>query len=203
VPRFDGDRLVIASHNAGKVREIGDLLAPFAVHVTSVADLGLPVPEETETSFEGNARIKARAAAQASGLPALSDDSGLAVDALGGAPGVHTADWAETPQGRDFGRAMARLHADCVKAGAPEPWRARFVCALCLAWPDGPDWVTRGEVAGRIVWPPRGERGFGYDPVFVADGEHETFGEMDPARKHAISHRARAFAALVAECFDG
>lgn len=202
MPRFEGDRLVIASHNAGKVREIGALLAPFAVRVTSVADLGLPVPAETETSFEGNARVKAEAAARASGLPALSDDSGLAVDALGGAPGVYTADWAETPTGRDFDHAMKRLRQELATSGVEPPWHARFVCALCLAWPDGRNLITCGEVAGQVIWPPRGARGFGYDPVFVADGDRETFGEMDPARKHAISHRARAFSALVAACFD-
>ena len=203
MPRFEGDRLVIASHNAGKVGEIADLLAPFDVAVTSVAELGLPVPEETKETFEGNARIKAQAAAAATGLPALADDSGLAVEALGGAPGVHTADWAETPDGRDFGHAMARLREELRAAAVEPPWRARFVCALCLAWPDGTDWVTLGEVHGQVVWPPRGEKGFGYDPVFVAEGVRETFGEMDPAHKHAISHRASAFAALVAECFDG
>lgn len=192
-----GERLVIASHNAGKVREIGALLTPFGLTVTAAADLDLPVPEETETSFAGNARIKARAAAVTAGLAALSDDSGLCVDALGGAPGVYTADWAETPAGRDFAMAMQRVWSELESAAAPEPRRATFVCALCLALPDGSDRVFEGRVGGRIVWPPRGDRGFGFDPVFQPDGETETFGEMDPDRKHAMSHRARAFEQLI------
>lgn len=195
--KLAGGRLVIASHNAGKVREIGDLLGPYGLQTVSAADLGLAVPEETEDSFAGNARIKAHAAAEASGLPALSDDSGLCVDALDGAPGVHTADWAETPAGRDFGIAMARVQDLLDARGAPEPRRAAFVCTLCIAWPDGADALYEGRVEGRLVWPPRGELGFGYDPVFVPEGEHLTFGEMAPAEKHKMSHRARAFAKLV------
>ena len=195
-----GPRLVVASHNEGKVREIRELLAPYGLETVSAGELGLPVPEETETSFEGNAALKARAAAGAAGLPALADDSGLAIDAIGGRPGVHTADWAETPQGRDFDLAMRKSHDALVEAGAAEPWTARFVCVLCLAWPEGEVATFRGEAEGRVTWPPRGERGHGYDPVFVPDaGEGAlTFAEMDPAAKNAISHRADAFARLTA-----
>lgn len=196
--RLDAGRLVLATHNAGKAREIGALLAPYGIEVVTAADLGLPVPEETEATFAGNARIKAHAAAVASGLPALSDDSGIEVDALGGAPGVHTADWAETPGGRDFPMAMARLWSELEAISAPEPRRARFRCTLCLAWPDGEDAIFDGRVEGRVVWPMRGANGFGFDPVFLPDGETETFGEMAPERKHAMSHRADAFAKLVA-----
>jgi XTP/dITP diphosphohydrolase len=193
---------VIASHNAGKVREIGALLAPFGIDCVSAGALGLPEPAETETSFEGNARLKAHAAASAAGLPALSDDSGIAVELLGGAPGVHTADWAATPQGRDYGRAMEKVWTLVSRLGAPEPFRARFVCVLSLAWPDGHDETVRGEAPGRLCWPPRGDRGFGFDPMFVPDaGEGGlTFAEMDPDAKHAISHRAEAFRRLVAAC---
>ena len=201
--RLDGGRLVVASHNAGKVREIGDLLAPWGVETVSAGALGLAVPDETEETFEGNARIKAHAAARASGLPALADDSGLAVDALDGAPGVRSADWAETPEGRDFGRAMNLLWERVQARGAREPLTARFVCCLCLAWPDGHDEVFLGTVGGRLVWPPRGARGFGYDPMFAPDGRDETFGEMAPEEKHGLSHRADAFARLVAACFGG
>ncbi|MEE4118831.1 MAG: non-canonical purine NTP pyrophosphatase [Paracoccaceae bacterium] len=200
---FGGGRLVIASHNAGKVREIGHLLAPFGAEVISAGDLHLVEPDETEDSFSGNARIKAHAAARASGLPALSDDSGLSVTALGGDPGVRTADWAETESGRDFRVGMERVWTALGEAGARAPFPAHFTCALCLAWPDGEDAVFSGEVHGTLVWPPRGDKGFGYDPMFLPDGEEETFGEMEPERKHAMSHRARAFAALVAGCFGG
>jgi XTP/dITP diphosphohydrolase len=199
--RFAGGRLVIASHNTGKIREIGELLAPFGVEVVSARELGFEEPEETETTFEGNARIKAHAAAAASGLPALSDDSGIEVDALGGAPGVYTADWAETGNGRDFVMAMTRLWDELEAMAAPEPRACRFRCTLCLAWPDGHDEVFDGAVEGRVVWPMRGEQGFGFDPVFLPDGETETFGEMASARKHAMSHRARAFEKLVRACF--
>jgi XTP/dITP diphosphohydrolase len=194
--------MVVASHNAGKVREIGDLLAPFGVETVSAGDLGLPEPAETEETFAGNARIKAHAAAAASGLPALADDSGLSVDALGGAPGVHTADWAETPAGRDYAAAMRKVWDKLEAAAAPEPRTARFVCCLCLAWPDGHDETFLGTVEGRVVWPPRGERGFGFDPVFVPEGGAESFAEMAPEAKHAISHRADAFRQLVAACFE-
>lgn len=199
--RFASPRLVVASHNAGKVREIGDLLAPFGVATVSAGELGLPEPAETENSFSGNARIKAHAAATATGLAALADDSGLAVDALGGAPGVRTADWAETPRGRDYPAAMAKVWQRLDALAAPEPRTARFVCCLALAWPDGHDEVFTGTVEGRVVWPPRGARGFGFDPMFLPQGRALTFGEMDPAEKHTISHRADAFAQLVAACF--
>ena len=196
-----GETLVIASHNAGKVREIGALLEPFGVQVISAGDLGLDEPEETEDTFAGNARIKAHAAAKASGKVALSDDSGIQVDALDGAPGVYTADWAETGNGRDFPMAMAKVWDLLEEKNAPEPRTARFCCTLCLAWPDGEDAIFEGTVDGRIVWPMRGNQGFGFDPIFLPDGESETFGEMDPAKKHAMSHRADAFAKLVSACF--
>lgn len=184
---------MVASHNAGKVREIDDLLKPFGIDAVSAADLGLPEPEETEDSFVGNARLKALAAARAAGLPALADDSGLCVDALDGAPGIHSARWAG-PQ-RDFALAMRNVEErlQARKATTPEARRAHFACALCLAWPDGTSEVFEGRVDGALVWPPRGENGFGYDPVFQPDGHAETFGEMAPADKHAMSHRARAF----------
>jgi XTP/dITP diphosphohydrolase len=200
--RFPGGRLVVATHNRGKLAEIAALLAPFPAEVVSAADLGLPEPAETEKTFIGNARIKAHAAAAASGLPALADDSGIEVDALGGAPGVHTADWAEIPGGgRDFTRAMRRTWAELERARAPLPRTARFRCTLVLAWPDGHDEIFEGAVEGRCVWPMRGGRGHGYDPMFQPDGYALTFGEMDPAEKNRISHRAVAFDRLVAACF--
>jgi len=192
-----GQKVVIASHNKGKLREIADLLHPLGIETVSAGDLGLDEPEETENTFAGNARIKAHFAARASGLPALSDDSGLMVDALDGAPGVHTAGWAETPNGRDFHMAMRKVWDLLEEKQAPEPRTARFCCTLCLAWPDGADEVFEGTVEGRLVWPLRGERGFGFDPMFQPDGKDQTFGEMDPAEKHAMSHRAVAFAKLV------
>ena len=200
--RFDGDKLVIASHNAGKIREIGALLEPFGVSVVSAGDLGLEEPEETEDTFAGNARIKAHFAAKASGLPALSDDSGITVDALDGQPGVYTADWAETPNGRDFPMAMTKVWELLEAKGTPHPRGAAFNCTLCLAWPDGHDELFEGIVRGHVSWPMRGDQGFGFDPIFVPDGFTETFGEMDPAKKHEMSHRADAFAKLVAGCFD-
>lgn len=200
--RFEGERLVVASHNAGKVREIGVMLAPFGVQTVSAGELGLPVPDETETTYQGNAAIKALAAARAADLPALSDDSGISIDALGGEPGVYAADWAETPNGRDFGLAMRKVHERLTSCAAPEPWTARFTCALCLAWPDGHTETFLGHVEGRVVWPPRGEQGFGYDPIFIRDGEEMTFGEMEPERKHADNHREKAFKQLVAGCFQ-
>jgi len=201
VRKFDGRQLVLASHNAGKLREIAALLAPFGIEVTSAADHGLDEPEETETTFAGNARIKAHVAAKGTGLPALSDDSGIAVEALDGAPGVHTADWAETPQGRDFVMAMEKLWTKLEEIDAPAPRRAAFCCTLCLAWPDGHDEIFEGRVEGQVVWPIRGAEGFGFDPVFLPDGETETFGEMDPEKKHGMSHRAHAFRKLVDGCF--
>lgn len=199
--KFGGGKLVIATHNKGKLREISALLTPFDVEVIGAAALGLTEPAETEDSFAGNARIKAHYAAQATGLPALSDDSGIMVEALDGAPGVFTADWAETPDGRDFSQAMKKVWDLLEQRKAPEPRRASFNATLCLAWPDGHDEVFVGRVDGRIVWPMRGIKGFGFDPIFQPDSYTETFGEMDPTRKHAISHRADAFAKLVAGCF--
>lgn len=194
--RFTGDRLVIATHNAGKLAEIAALLRPFGVAVSGAGALGLAEPEETGATFEANAELKARAAAEASGLPALADDSGLVVPALGGAPGIYSARWAG-PE-RDFARAMAAVEA---RLGDAAERRASFVACLTLAWPDGHVETVRGEVEGQLVFPPRGTRGFGYDPIFVPAGGGETFGEMDPAAKHAISHRAAAFRQLVAACF--
>lgn len=199
--RFAGDHLLVATHNKGKLEEIADLLAPFGVTLSSNADHGLPEPAETETTFVGNARIKAHAAAQATGLPALSDDSGITIDGLGGAPGVYTADWAETPQGRDFGMAMERAWAEMEAAKAPFPRLAQFRCTLVLAWPDGHDEVFEGVMPGQIVWPMRGDQGHGYDPIFQPDGYTQTFGEMDRWEKNKISHRADAFAKLIAGCF--
>ncbi len=195
-------RLVIASHNAGKVKEINDLVAPFGIEAVSAADLGLPAPEETEKSFAGNAAIKALAAATAAGLPALADDSGLEVAALGGAPGVYTADWAETPAGRDFYLAMGRVERELAASGSGDR-SARFVCCLCLAWPDSHLETFTGTVEGALAWPPRGTMGFGFDPVFVPAGRAKTFAELDPATKHAISHRADAFRQLTAACLQG
>lgn len=196
--RFAGDTLVIATHNPGKLREIAELLGPYVPHVRSAGELGLPEPEETGDSFRANAEIKARAAAAASGLPALADDSGLAVAALGGRPGIHSARWAGPD--RDFRAAMERVWQALPPGADPA---ARFVCALALAWPDGHLEVVEGRVEGRLVWPPRGTRGFGYDPMFLPDGHDITFGEMDPEAKHRISHRADAFRQLVARCFAG
>ena len=191
--RLEGGRLTVASHNPGKVAEIADLLGPFGIEAVSAGSLGLPEPEETGATFAANAALKA-VAASAAGLPALADDSGLAVHALGGAPGIFSARWAGPA--RDFGVAMGRVHAEL----GGRPRGAEFVCVLALAWPDGHVETFEGRIAGRLVWPPRGERGFGYDPIFVADGHELTFGEMRPEAKHAISHRARAFARLADGC---
>lgn len=199
--KFSGDRLLVATHNKGKLEEIAKLLEPFGISVTSAGEMGLPEPAETETTFVGNARIKAHAAAQATGLPALSDDSGITVDGLGGAPGVYTADWAETPNGRDFGMAMAKTWALLEEAKAPLPRAAQFRCTLVLAWPDGHDEVFEGVMAGQVVWPARGNQGHGYDPIFQPDGSDLTFGEMDRWQKNEISHRADAFRKLVEGCF--
>uniref|UniRef100_UPI004047C0DB RdgB/HAM1 family non-canonical purine NTP pyrophosphatase n=1 Tax=Yoonia sp. TaxID=2212373 RepID=UPI004047C0DB len=199
--RFDGKELVVATHNSGKLDEIQALLRPFGITLSSNADHGLPEPEETETTFAGNARIKAHAAAKATGLPALADDSGIEIDGLGGAPGVYTADWAETPDGRDFVMAMTRSWHELEAANAPQPRTARFCCTLVLAWPDGHDEVFAGVMAGQIVWPMRGDQGHGYDPIFQPEGYDITFGEMDRWEKNKISHRADAFAKLVAGCF--
>jgi XTP/dITP diphosphohydrolase len=193
-------RLVVATHNRGKLAEIRALIGAHPVELVAAGDLGLPEPEETETSFLGNARIKAHAATRATGLPALADDSGIEVDALDGAPGVHTADWAVTPDGRDFRLAMTRTWEALEAAGAPEPRTARFRCTLVLAWPDGHDEVFEGRVEGRCVWPMRGAQGHGYDPMFQPDGHDVTLGQMSAAEKNRISHRARAFERLVAAC---
>jgi len=194
MPRLSG-RLVVASHNSGKVREIGALLAPLGVEAISAASLGLPEPEETETTFAGNARLKAEAAASGSGLPALSDDSGLEVCALGGDPGVYSARWAG-PE-KDFKAAMERVWRELTERGATD-LSARFVCALALARPGEPTQVFEGEARGVIVWPPRGEKGFGYDPIFLAEGQTRSFGEMTHEEKLPLTHRARAFEQLLA-----
>ena len=196
--RFTGRRIVVASHNAGKVAEIADLLAPYEIRAVSAGTLGLPEPEETGATFEENAAIKALASASAAGEAALSDDSGLAVAALGGEPGIHSARWGG-PR-RDFALAMRRVE-DALPPDAARD--AAFVCALALAWPDGHVDIFAGRVEGRLVWPPRGTRGFGYDPIFVPEGGGLTFGEMEPDAKHAISHRADAFGKLAADCLAG
>ncbi|MDO6586445.1 RdgB/HAM1 family non-canonical purine NTP pyrophosphatase [Salipiger sp. 1_MG-2023] len=199
--KFTGDRLLVATHNAGKLVEIADLLKPHGVSVVGAAEMNLPEPLEDGTTFVHNARLKAHAAAKATGLPALSDDSGIEIDALNGAPGVYTADWAETPNGRDFVMAMTRAHDELIASGAPQPWTARFCCTLVLAWPDGHDEVFPGVMEGQIVWPMRGNQGHGYDPVFQPSGHDITFGEMDRFEKNRISHRADAFNKFVTGCF--
>ena len=199
-----GTKLVVASHNKGKVREIGDLLEPYGLEVVSAGELGLPEPVEDGETFAANALIKAAAAAEKSGLIALSDDSGLAVDALDGAPGIHSARWAGAS--KDFALAMRNIEEAIIAKGAttPEKRRAHFVCALCLATPDGQHKIYEGRVDGTLVWPPRGQNGFGYDPMFLSDGYDITFGEMEPDAKHAISHRANAFSLLIKDQFgDG
>ena len=199
-------KLVIASHNAGKVREIRALLEPFGIDPVSAGDLGLPEPEETGTTFAENALLKAHASAQGSGLPALADDSGLCVAALGGAPGVYTADWAERQAyeggpGRDWYMAMGKVEGKLAELGADVDRNGYFICTLALAWPDGHSEVFEGRVHGTLTWPPRGTLGFGYDPVFVPLGRTQSFAELDPAEKHAMSHRADAFAKLVKAVF--
>ncbi|MEM8697032.1 MAG: RdgB/HAM1 family non-canonical purine NTP pyrophosphatase [Pseudomonadota bacterium] len=199
-------KLVIASHNPGKVREIGDLLGPHGMDVVSAGELGLPEPEETGTSFAENALIKARAGAQGSGHVALADDSGLCVDALDGAPGVYTADWAEADgfeggPGRDWYMAMGKVEGKLAELGPDTDRGAHFACTLALAWPDGHSEVFEGRVVGHLTWPPRGTLGFGYDPVFVPGGQTHTFAEIAPEEKHAISHRADAFAKMLKAVF--
>lgn len=207
--------IVVASHNAGKVREINDLIGPFGFSARSAADLDLPVPVEDGTTFEENASIKALSAASATGLPAMADDSGLCIDALEGAPGIYTADWAEKPDGsgRDFAMAMQKVENALAEKGASSPAQrgARFVAVLCIAWPDGHLEYFRGEVEGEIIWPPRGDAGFGYDPVFKPQGHNRSFGEMSAEEKHGwnpdsaddgLSHRARAFAKLARTCLS-
>ena len=195
--KLDPGKLVIASHNKGKVLEIGDLMRPFNVEAVSASALDLPEPEETESTFTGNAALKARAAAQDSELPALSDDSGLAVTALNGAPGIYSARWAGEP--RDFGAAMEKVRLALEELDT-EDYSAHFVCALCLAWPDGHEEIFEGAIHGHLTFPPRGDLGFGYDPIFVPVGDSRTFGEFEPEEKHKISHRARAFKRLVEAC---
>jgi XTP/dITP diphosphohydrolase len=199
--RFAGDTLALATHNPGKLREIAALVAPFGIATRSAGDLGVAEPEETGTSFAANAELKAEATARAAGLPALADDSGLVVPALDGQPGIYSARWAGPD--KDFFAAMQRIDTELRERTANDrpARRAYFVCALCLAWPDGHVEHFEGRVDGDLIWPPRGDRGFGYDPLFVPDGYEQTFGEMDPDEKHMISHRARAFANLVDACF--
>jgi len=195
-----GPKLVIATHNAGKLREIRELLAPHGVECVGAGELGLPEPEEIGNSFVDNAELKAREAADLSGLPALADDSGISVDALHGLPGIFSARWAEDEEGnRDFGRAMQRVWNEVAAAGPEAGYDAHFTCALAIAWPDnGQTESFEGKVFGTLVWPPRGDKGFGYDPMFVPNGDERTFGEFEPDEKHAISHRAEAFRNLVA-----
>ena len=201
--RLAAGKLVVASHNQGKIDEITALLAPFGMEVVSAVALGLDEPEETGDSFAANAKLKAHAAAQAAGLPALADDSGLVVDALDGAPGIYSARWAERPEGgRDFAYAMERVEKELAEKSEASR-AAHFICVLALAWPDGKAGLFEGRVNGHLVWPPRGANGFGYDAMFCPEGYGETFGEMAAARKHAMSHRARAFEKLVRDCFDG
>ncbi len=196
--QFTDEKILVASHNPGKVREIQDLLRPFDVEAISAAKLGLEEPEETGRTFTENALIKAYAAAKQCGFASLSDDSGLCVEALDGEPGIHSARWAGAE--RDFNLAMAKVHAELEKT-AVDNRRAYFVCALCLVWPEGKAETFEGRVYGTLIWPPRGDKGFGYDPMFVPEGHHITFGEMEPDEKHAMSHRARAFEQLTDACF--
>jgi XTP/dITP diphosphohydrolase len=197
VRKLSGTRLVVASHNPGKVREIADLIAPWNLQAISVGELGLPEPDETEPTFVGNALLKARAAAAGARLPALADDSGLCVDALDGAPGIYSARWAGPS--KDFSLAMEEVHRRMRASGRPSR-SAWFICALAIAWPDGVEASFEGRIDGELVWPPRGSRGFGYDPMFVPEGHSLTFGEMEPQAKHAMSHRARAFRQFVEAC---
>lgn len=201
-----GTKIVVASHNQGKVREIRDLLRPFGLETISAAELDLPEPDETEVTFSGNAKLKAVAAATASGFPALSDDSGLAVNSLNGEPGIYAARWAELPsieqdtygERRDFDMAMWHVND---RLGDNPNRRARFICALCLAWPNGETRVYEGTVEGEMIWPPRGDKGFGYDPMFQQLGSNKTFAEIESAAKHAVSHRADAFAKFLTDQF--
>lgn len=200
--KFTDKKLLVATHNAGKLEEIVSILAPFGIEVVGAKALNLPEPDETEDTFVGNARIKAHAAAKATGLPALADDSGIEVDCLNGAPGVFTADWATTPTGRDFTMAMEKTWKACDDIAAPAPRIARFRSTLVLAWPDGHDEVFAGKVEGQLVWPMRGKLGHGYDPMFQPDGYDITFAEMDADEKNQISHRADAFRQFV-KVFEG
>lgn len=196
--RFLERKLLVATHNAGKLEEMRALFAPHGIEVIGAAGMGLDEPAETETSFVGNARIKARAAMAATGLPVLADDSGITVDGLDGAPGVHTADWAATPDGRDFMQAMQRTWDELEARGVPEPRTAQFRATLLMLWPDGHEEVFEGVAPGRLVWPPRGRLGHGYDPIFLPEGHDRTYAEMTAEEKNAISHRAEAFRKLKA-----
>ena len=196
--KFEGRKLLVATHNAGNREEMRQMFAPLGIEVVGAADFGLPEPEETETSFAGNARIKARSAMELSGLPVLADDSGITVDGLDGAPGVYTADWAKTPDGRDFMQAMRRTWEELEARGVPEPRTAQFRATLLMMWPDGHEELFEGIAPGRLVWPPRGGAGHGYDPIFVPDGHDRTYAEMSAEEKNAISHRADAFRKLSA-----
>lgn len=199
--RFTEKELLVATHNQGKLEEIAHLFADYDIFIRGAKELNLIEPAETETSFVGNSRIKAHAAAKATGLPALADDSGICVDALGGAPGVYTADWAETPNGRDFDMAMQRVHEELEKLDPNIAKTASFNCVFVLAWPDGHDEVFEGKVEGELVWPTRGQEGHGYDPIFQPYGYEKTFGEMNRWEKNKISHRGVAFQKLLAGCF--
>lgn len=196
-----GSSLLFATHNAGKAEEARALLAPYGIRLISAADLELPVPEETESTFEGNAILKAAAATAITGLPALADDSGLCVEALDGDPGVRTADWAEVPGGRDFAVAMERTHAALMKRHAPQPWTASFRCVLALSLPGKECELFSGRVDGHLVWPVRGITGHGYDPMFLPVGATQTLGEMSLNEKNRVSHRARAFDLFLSRCF--
>ena len=201
MPRLTGAEILLATGNAGKRDEFAALLAPYGCTVRSLADFGLPEPEETEVSFAGNAKIKALAGARASGLPTLADDSGLVIDALAGSPGIYTADWAETATGRDFSVAMHKTWGYLVATGQVAPLKATFFCTLALAWPDGATEIYEGRLDGQIVWPMRGTLGHGYDPIFQPNGYDVTLGELPPATKNQISHRADAVRKLVLGCF--
>lgn len=201
--KFEGDKLLVATHNKGKLAEITDILAPYGITIVGAAEMDLEEPEETEDTFVGNARIKAHAAARATGLPALSDDSGITIDALDGAPGVYTADWAETENGRDFMMAMTRANDEITAKGPDAPRTAQFRCTLVIAWPDGHDEVFEGVMPGSLTWPIRGKDGFGYDPMFIPEGLDMTCAQMPKEEKNKISHRGRALQKFVQGCFGG
>jgi XTP/dITP diphosphohydrolase len=196
------DTIVIATHNEGKLLEISNLFSKFKLNVLSVSEFNLKEPIETEDNFIGNARIKAHFAAKNSNLLSLSDDSGIMVDGLNGAPGVYTADWATTQNGRDYNLAMTKVWALLEKNNIPSPRTAHFICVLCLTWPDGHDEIFEGKVSGKITWPMRGENGFGFDPIFIPNGHKKTFGEMNPNEKHKMSHRSIAFGKLINACLS-
>tara|TARA_B100000989_G_scaffold117218_1_gene86235 strand:+ start:2814 stop:3425 length:612 start_codon:yes stop_codon:yes gene_type:complete len=200
--KFTGSELVIATHNQGKLEEIRHLFEPFKIRIKGANELNLIEPDETDNTFVGNARIKAHSAAKLSNLPSLADDSGITIDALNGAPGVYTANWAETSSGRDFVYAMEKTHNALTEVDASYPRTAQFRCTLVLAWPDGYDEAFEGVIEGSLVWPMRGDNGHGYDPIFLPNGYSETFGEMDRWEKNKISHRADAFTKLLSGCFN-